>query len=63
MRPALIKEMVDALLKQQDEQKELLDHTKGAIKALQNNCPHEWEYAGSDSHNDYEKCKWCGKDR
>lgn len=58
-----MKETFEILAKEKCAAQEKLKAINDAIAAMQKLCEHQWEYEGSDSHNDYDKCSVCGKSR
>ena len=52
--------MVDDLEYRKSELNDQRKKNEEAISALQAVCEHEFVPGGRDSHNSYEKCKYCG---
>lgn len=63
MNQNTLKAMIDDL---EYRKAELIDQrakTDDAIKAIQEICEHDFECQGHDSHSDWVKCKYCGKEQ
>ena len=58
-----LKSMIVDLEYREAELNAQLKKTKDAISALQEICEHDFEYQGHDSHSDWVKCKYCGKEQ
>jgi hypothetical protein len=54
-----LKAMIDDLEYHKAELIEARAKTDEAIRALQEICEHKFVADGHDSHNSYEKCKYC----
>ena len=56
--PSLFWNIFDEYIEDLGNQQSILWHD---MLALQENCEHDWEYEGRDSHYSYVVCKICGK--